>query len=251
MKQLSICNLCFSYPNKTILQDISFEAKSGEILAIAGANGAGKSTLFKLILGILQPQKGEILYQNLSLAKLSQQSRAQHIAYLAQDVQIALSFSALEIVMMGFAPHLGLFEQPNNQHKEYALQWLQTLKIADLAHKNVQHLSGGQRQLVFLARALAQNTPILLLDEPDSALDIANKKLIFESLMQLADDKIILINLHDPNTIARYAHKVAMLKNATLFGFGNKTDCLTQERLSELYDTDIRVYRVGDEIFVC
>ena len=215
---------------KDILKNMHFELKSGEICAILGANGSGKSTLLRAILGLL-PYQGSIQIFGHECQALSPLKRAKILSYVPQSQRIAFPFSLLEIVMMGAFSKSAFVYRASDVKK--ALAALELLQIAHLSSQKFATLSGGQQQLGLIARALVQDCPILLLDEPVSALDMSYSFRLLEILATLRD-KTILITSHHPEQCF-IADKIAMIKNATLLCYGAPQDVLCESRIEQLY----------------
>ncbi|HZK41706.1 MAG TPA: ABC transporter ATP-binding protein, partial [Clostridia bacterium] len=168
---LDVQGVTFAYRNGRVLEDLSFKSGGGRVIGVLGANGAGKSTLFKLILGILPLQEGQIQVNGMPLDSLSARKRAQEMAYIPQAQPGVFQFSVMEVVLMGTTASFGIFGQPGSREKEAAWRALTLLGIQDFAHRPFDQLSGGEQQLVLIARAVAQDAPILIMDEPCASLD--------------------------------------------------------------------------------
>lgn len=216
--------------NKEILHHINFELKSGEICAILGANGSGKSTLLRAILGLL-PYRGSIQIFGQECQELSPLKRSKILSYVPQSQRIVFPFSLLDIVMMGAFSKSAFVYRADDVKK--ALTALELLQIAHLASQKFATLSGGQQQLGLIARALVQDCPILLLDEPVSALDMSYSFRLLEILATLRD-KTILITSHHPEQCF-IADKIAMIKDATLLCCGAPRDVLCESRIEQVY----------------
>lgn len=211
---------------------ISFDMYKGEIICLLGPNGSGKSTLLKSILGYYNA-KGEILLNGTNIAKLSVKSRAKIISYVPQSHQLAFPYSVFDVVLMGRFSHAPfLYAQAD---KDIATQALNTLKIAHLANQTYSLLSGGQKQLVLIARALAQNSEIILLDEPVSALDLSHCFGLLEILKGL--NKSIILTSHHPEQCF-IAHKVAMIRQGALVCFDTTNKALVESNINALYGID-------------
>jgi iron complex transport system ATP-binding protein len=241
---LHVKNLCFSYTtSSSAIQDISFVAKEGEITAILGPNGAGKSTLFHLILGTLKAHSGEIQTQDTSLMGLSLAKRARHISYVPQEWHSPFNYTTLDVVLMGLSPKLGLFSQPSKSDIQKANDILTLLGITHLGERGIGELSGGERQMALLGRALMQDTPILLLDEPTSHLDLKNQMKILSILEHLAKTTklCIVVTLHDPNLASQYANRIVAIKKGKVYHSGNVQEMMDKQRLEGLYDHPIEL----------
>lgn len=239
-------NLRFAWSaGPPLLTDISFTLRPGIPLVLLGPNGTGKTTLLRCLLGLERLQSGRVLVRGQNLAALSAAEAARLIAYVPQATAAAFAFRAIDIVLMGRTPHLGFMASPTRTDHAAAAAAMVRLAIADLADRAFDELSGGERQLVLVARALAQGSPILVLDEPCASLDIANQMRIIAILRALAaDGYAILLTTHLPDHAFLLAGEVAMLKHSRLLGPAPPAELLTAETLETLYATPIELLRV-------
>ncbi len=244
---LSLHHVWFSYPNgsKDVLRDISLEVHPGTANAVLGPNGAGKSTLLHLILGLYPPQRGEIRIGGRPLTAHSRQSLSRQIALVPQREHIPFDFRVLEYVLLGRTPYLDFLQMPGPEDIQAARRALERVGIADLADRRVSALSGGEHQLVLIARAVAQETPILLLDEPTAHLDLANKRRILSLLGSLAaQGTAILFTTHDPDTALAVADTCILMRAGHILHQGSVDDVLTTEKLTQTYETPLHVLSV-------
>jgi ABC-type Mn2+/Zn2+ transport system ATPase subunit len=228
-----------SHGTQYALEDVSFEIERGEQIAVVGPNGAGKSTLFKLIVGVLKPSRGQVLMCG------HEPDKHTCIAYVPQRSQIDWSFPATveDVVMMGRVGRMGLFSRPRRRDRDYVQASLTRVDAARLAKKQIGELSGGQQQRVFIARALAQEAELLLLDEPLSGLDVPSQQAIFEILASLRPDGVtVLVATHDLNLAAERFDRV-MLLNKRIVAFDRGPAVLTEENLLAAYGGHI--HRIG------
>ncbi len=237
---LEIKNLKFGYDNKNnsnnILNDISFKVGKGELCGIFGPNGVGKSTLFKCIIGFLKPKHGELTINNKNILKMPVEEIAKLIAYVPQEHKSPFPYLVKEVVLMGRTPHLGGVFGPKKSDIEKAIESMEIIGISNLANKPYTDLSGGQRQLVLLARALTQETELMILDEPTSALDFRNQLKIWSMLKKLTKRGMsIIVSVHDPNHMLWFCDKVAILKEGKIISNGTPESALTEKVLNELY----------------
>ena len=239
-------NLRFAWPTgPPLFAGLSFTLRPGIPLVLLGPNGTGKTTLLRCLLGLERLQSGRVLLDGRDLATLTAAKAARHIAYVPQATAAAFAFRAIDIVLMGRTPHLGFMASPTRTDHAAAAAAMVRLAIAHLAGRAFDELSGGERQLVLVARALAQGSPILMLDEPCASLDIANQMRIIAILRALAaDGYAILLTTHLPDHAFLLAGEVAMLKNARLLGPAPPAELLTAETLEVLYATPIDLLKI-------
>lgn len=239
---LKVENLSFRYGKRDILRNISFEAGSGVVLGLLGPNGTGKTTLLKCISKILTPLHGECYVNNEKIYHLTAQQRAKLVAYVPQSVSNIFPIRVIDAVMMGRMPFVRF--NPKEKDKEFVFSILKRLELEEFAFQNVNELSGGERQRVWIARSIAQQPKLLLLDEPTSSLDLKNQKHTLQMIRQLAEQErlTVVISIHDLNLAAMFCDQFLMVKNCGLFAFGKEDAVITQENVREVYgvDTDIR-----------
>lgn len=237
-------NLSVHYNGAAALEGISCAIYAGEQVAVVGPNGAGKSTLFKAIVGLLRPSAGEFRFFGAPAAE------AGLIAYVPQRSQVDWRFpvSVADVVMMGRIGRVGLFRQPGARDRVIVAEALELVHMHHLARRQIGELSGGQQQRVFLARALAQEARILLLDEPLSGLDIRSQELLLQTLDDLRNREVtVLTALHDLQLAARHFDRV-MLLNHRLVGFGMANEVFTPARLVEAYGSHLHLSVTQDGI---
>jgi iron complex transport system ATP-binding protein len=245
---LKIEGLTVSYGARRVLRDVALEVKSGEVTALIGPNGAGKSTLVRAVSGVIPVVEGHITVGATSrrpydLITLPPMARARHLAVVPQAVSLPPAFTVWETVLMGRTPYLNFLGQTSAKDEELVRLALQKVDALDLAERRVGELSGGEGQRVLLARALAQSTPILLLDEPTSNLDLHYQVTFMELVRGLAHNEslAVLIALHDLNLAARYADWIALLVDGEIKASGTPHQVLTPERISEAYHLSVTV----------
>jgi len=233
------------YSGRTVLHSVSLEVAAGELLAIVGPNGAGKSTLLRVLAGTLPADVGQVELYGRPLRQFDRKALAQNLAIVAQENLVAFSFSVMEIILMGRAPHLGPFHLETAHDIAIAVEALRRFDLIDLAARPIHELSGGERKRVFLARALAQEPRIMLLDEPTAFLDLRHVADIFGSFRRLCRDRnmSVVATLHDLNVAALYADRVLILKSGHVAGCGPAELIFTDERLKSVYEVDITVMR--------
>ena len=233
---IEVKNLRFCYGARPVIGDVSFTAEKGELLAVLGPNGVGKSTLFRCLLGFLKPVSGEILVDGKELGAYSRRELAKKLAYIPQSHTPAFDHTVLDSVLMGMTAQLGVFEQPGQAQREKALQMLRALGMEKLADRGCMKISGGERQLMLLARALVQDASMLIMDEPTANLDYGNSCRVMERVKKLGQNGYtIIFSTHDPNQAFSYATKVLALKDGGVMAVGAPEAVLTQAVLSRLY----------------
>jgi iron complex transport system ATP-binding protein len=233
------------YGSTAVLHGISLEVARGELLAIVGPNGAGKSTLLRILGGAMRPWHGTVELVGISLEAFERRALARRLAFVGQENPVAFSFSVLEVVLMGRAPHLGSFQFESRRDIALAREALDRFGLLGLATRSIQELSGGERRRVFLARALAQEPMIAMLDEPTAHIDLRHVAEIFNRFAELRAERglTLVATLHDLNAAAIYADRVLLLKDGVSMGLGRPHEVLTEEKLREVYETDVYVGR--------
>jgi len=239
---ITVEGLKFSYNGSPLLEGIDLTVSEGEILAIVGPNGSGKTTLLKNVSGILSPEVGSIYLDMTRLPELSMTELARYLAVVEQEREIGFDFTVREIVALGRLPHRGRFARETRTDKEWIGRAMELTNVAPFAKRSIRELSGGEKQRVFLAMALAQNPRVLLLDEPTTYLDINHQIQIMEIVRQQAAAGLtVLIAIHDLNLAAQYADRVAILHRGRLLAVGRPTDVLTEVNIKQAFQTDVAV----------
>jgi iron complex transport system ATP-binding protein len=240
---LALSHLSAAYGQRPILRDITLTLKAGEVLALVGPNGAGKSTLIKVISGVLSPRAGRAQLDGRDLTHLAPLERAKRVAVVPQMARLPAGFTVGEIVLMGRAPHLPLWANESARDCEVAWQAMRRAQIETLVDRRAEGLSGGEQQRVVLARALAQQPRVLLLDEPTAHLDLKHQIAVLDLVRSLAvnENLAVLLTLHDLNQAARYADRVALLHNGALTACDAPQAVLTAERLSAIYGVPVAI----------
>lgn len=241
---VELVDVCFRHPGGPLraVDGVSLELRRGEVLGLVGPNAAGKSTLSRLACGLFAPESGEILLEGAPLASLSRRARARALSFLSQTQPSELPFTAREVALMGRAPHLGLWalEAPRDHAiAEAALDEMDVLRLAD---RHLSQLSGGERQRVFLARVLAQEAKVLVLDEPTVALDLSHQVLLAQAVRKRAQaGGAALLVLHDLGLAAAACDRLALLVGGRLEALGTPKEVLSPERLARAYGTAVDV----------
>ncbi len=238
--KLKVKGICFRYGSREVLRDVELEAKAGEILTIIGPNGAGKSTLLRCINRILKPYLGTVFLDGKELSRLKAQERAQVVGYVPQASGEVFPSTVFETVLMGRKPHLSWGVGRGDLEVVGAV--LQRLGLMDLAERYLSELSGGEKQKVLIARALAQEPEVLLLDEPISNLDVKHQLEVLEMVRDVArQGKCVLMVMHDLNMAARFSDQLLMLKNGIVFAAGDPRSVLTPENIRAVYEVEAMI----------
>lgn len=253
--KLEVSSVSFTYGEKNVLDDISFTAGDGEVIAVLGPNGVGKSTLFKCILGFLKPQKGSITVDGTKIAELTDRERARMLAYIPQSFAAVFNHTVLDTVMMGSASRLSLFDMPGEEDRRKAEDLLSQMGIASLGERGTKKISGGERQLMLLARSLMQDARILIMDEPTASLDFANSHRVMRKVRDLSKDGYtIIFSTHSPSLAALYSTSIIALRDGRILRKGPVSEIMTSDLLSSLYSFPINTASVtvdGEEHFIC
>ncbi len=233
-------DLAFGYRGHSVGRGVSLAVAAGEVLALLGPNGGGKTTLLKTLLGLLPPQAGAVVLDGRDLATIPVRERARLVAYVPQSHQGTFAFTAFDMVLMGRTAHGGLFARPGARDRAVAAVMLERLGIAHLSDRPVTMISGGERQLVLVARALAQEPRFIVLDEPTASLDFGNQGKVMRQIRGLAADGLgLLFTTHDPNQALGHADRVALLRNGGVMAVGPVGEMLSRERLATLYGAPV------------
>ena len=251
-KLFEVKNISFSYNEEEIFSDISFSIEKGDILCILGPNGTGKTTLIKCLNGLHEIDSGEISINGKNIKNLSLKEVSRHIGYIPQSHVPSFPFKVFDVVLMGRAPYLNLTDSPKSEDVEIAMDALKTLGIEYLKDKEYTNLSGGERQLVFLARVLCQKPDILILDEPTSHLDFGNQIKLLEIVDNLAKSGLsIIMSSHFPDHAFLSSTKVAIMRNKKFIDFGTPNRVVTEENLKKAYSIDVRLIELDDNRKIC
>lgn len=234
---------CFSYPGREIFRELSLSLEEGEILALIGPNSSGKTTLLKLMDGLLQPQRGKVFLDGEELDRLSRSRVAKRVAVVPQETEVPFSFTVAEIVLMGRAPYLGRFGWETRKDLDIAREAMALTDVAELEKRLFAELSQGEKQRVSMARALAQEPKVILLDEPASHLDINHQVEMHELIRRLNLEKnLTVLNIsHDLNLAAEYSHRMALLHRGSIYALGTPSTVITEENIRRVYETTVMV----------
>jgi iron complex transport system ATP-binding protein len=250
---ITVSGLSFGYngAKRSILQDMALTIPGGTITAILGPNGSGKTTLLRLLLGVLRPQQGSIQLAGRPQGSYTRREMGRLIGLVPQDEHIPFDFSILEYVLMGRAPYLGTLATPGADDHQAAAEALRTTGLADMRHRPLPNLSGGERQLAVVARALAQQPQVLLMDEPTAHLDLGNKGRLLAIMRDLVTRGVtVVLTTHDPNLAASVASYTVLMRQGEVLEAGPPEATLTGPKLSAIYDVPVQVFQVDGKRIV-
>ena len=250
--RISIKDISFGYTDEIILKNISFDISSGEIATILGPNGSGKSTLIRLMLGFLKPINGSIEVEGSDITRISSKELALKIAYVPQIHKTAFPYNVTDIVLMGSIPHKSFFFKYSKADLTIAYEAMERLSILHLAERPYTEISGGERQLTIIARALAQGSGTFIMDEPASGLDYGNQLRLLEEIVKLSSEGYTFIkSSHSPEHVLWIADRVIMIKNGRVMADGKPEDIVTSENLYSLYGVNVTIEKVNGSLGVC
>lgn len=237
---LQVEKLSFAYDKHQVLEDVSFSLEQGEFLSVLGPNGVGKSTLFRCILGLLSTYQGHIYADKEDLRKMPRKEMARRIAYIPQIHRPTFGYTVLDTVLMGTTRQVSVFSQPGKAQIAQAMDALERVGAAHLSERDFTYLSGGEQQLVLVARAIAQQAEILVMDEPTSALDYGNQLRILELVRALSQEGYgVLLSTHNPQHALTFATCILALSGGKIAALGKPEEVLTQGLVSQLYGVNV------------
>lgn len=250
---IKVSNLSFSYGSRLILDDVNFEVKDNQFLSILGPNGVGKSTLFRCILGLLPGYTGEILVDGKSTRDIGIKRMAELIAHVPQQHNPAFNFSVYDMVLMGTSVQVSSVSTPGRKQMIMADAALERVGILHLKDRGFNQISGGERQLVLIARALVQQAKILIFDEPTANLDFGNQVRIMNRMKELAGEGYTIIqSTHNPDQTFLFSDAVMAMKDGKVLNYGDPKNVFTSELINTLYGVDVKIEHLyGDKARVC
>lgn len=235
------------YNSTNIIKDINFNINNGEILFVIGPNGSGKTTLFRSILGILKLNSGSIKINDVNICDMSKKELSKYISYIPQYHNPVFSYKVIDVVLMGRLGYISTFSQPKNDDFNIALSALNKVNMAHLANRYYNELSGGQRQLVLIARAICQSAKIFILDEPIANLDYKNQRIMLNIIQELADDGyIIIMSTHSLEYSCNKNNKVLLLNDGNMIAFGKIEEIINSYNLEKVYGIEMDVIKIND-----
>ena len=250
---IEVKDLSFSYGDHAVLHNISFSVGKGEFLSILGPNGVGKSTLFRCVLGLLSGYTGTVTVDGTDARSFSIREAAKHIAYIPQSSRPVFNYSVFDIVLMGTTSGLSPFRSPSRSDSERCAWALEKVGIAHLSQRCFHRLSGGEQQLVMIARALVQNAPCLMLDEPTANLDFGNQLLVLEQARALAREGYTVIQTtHHPEQSYLFSDRILAIQNGQVLIEGTPPEVLTEQTMRALYGVDVEIVSLyQDKARIC
>ena len=242
----SLSHMTCGYHNKPVLTNVSFSVETGDILCILGPNGVGKTTLFKSMLGLLSPLSGTLTLDGEDISRWSNRKKAQYIGYIPQSHTPPFPYTVLQVVVMGRVSRLGLFASPGKGDYAAAEQALEALELLPLRDRIYTELSGGERQMVLIARAIAQQPQVLLMDEPTANLDYGNQARVLSQIRRLARrGMIVVMTTHSPDHAFLCSSKVALIERGSRVSFGDADQIVTEQNLRRAYGIPVGILNGG------
>ncbi|MGZ3568938.1 MAG: ABC transporter ATP-binding protein [Thermodesulfobacteriota bacterium] len=242
---IEVNSISFRYHDDWVLEDVSFRAERGEFVGLIGPNGSGKTTLLKILYGLLTPQKGEILFELVPIKKMERADIAKRIAVVAQETHLLFPFSVLETVLMGRSPYLGHLMFENEKDLEIAKKAMEWTKIVPFSERHMDELSGGERKRVFIARALAQEPEVILLDEPTASLDIQHQIDFLDLILTLNRERglTIIMASHDINIASEFCDRLILLQRGRIYQMGTPEQVITKDNIETVYGCEVWIDR--------
>ena len=245
-------NLEFGFAGFKVGEDVNLSIRAGEVVCLLGPNGSGKTTLFRTLLGLLDPLGGKIFVNSKSINQLKRRELASRVAYVPQAHSATFPFRVRDIVLMGRTSHRGIFSAPNSVDASISMSALSTLGIEDLAEREYTRISGGQRQLVLVARALAQSSPLIIMDEPTASLDYGNQVRVLAEVRNLARRGLgVMLSTHSPDHAFAVASRVLLLNDGRIEHEGSPETVLNPEQLRRVYQVEVAVEKLSSGQTVC
>ena len=250
---MNVNNLCFSYGDHEVLKSVSFDTEYGEFISVLGPNGVGKSTLFRCILGLMKPDSGSVLVNGEDIHTMSAGELSRRMAYIPQSHHPLFNFSVMDMVLMGTTSQMNRYASPGKAQEKLALDALERMGIMHLKDRGCANISGGERQLVLIARAIAQQAKILVMDEPSANLDFGNKIRVMQTVKGLTKDGYTIIqSTHDPDQAYFYSDKILALYDGRVLAWGTPQETVCNDVISTLYNVDVDVCSMhSDNVRVC
>lgn len=251
--RLRVDDLHFSYGSHEVLKGISFHVEDAGFVSLLGPNGAGKSTLFRCMLGLLTPASGSVHICGRDIRNMPASELSHRVAYIPQSHSPVFNFSVFDMVLMGTTSQLSPFATPGREQREIAEAAMERVGIAHLRDRGCGNISGGERQLALIARAIAQQAKILVMDEPSASLDYGNKLRVMEIVKKLTSDGYTVIqSTHDPDQAYLYSDQILALYDGKILADGTPRDTISSDLISKLYSVDVQVCSMHEDgVRVC
>ena len=240
---IEVKSVCFRYHKDWVLQDVSFRVEKGEFIGLIGPNGSGKTTLLKVLYRLLSPQNGEVLFELVPLKRMDRKDIAKRIGVVAQETHLLFPFSVMEIVLMGRSPYLGHLMFESGKDLEIARKAMEWTEILPFSERPIDELSGGERKRVFIARALAQEPEVILLDEPTANLDIHHQIDFLDLILTLNRERglTIIMASHDMNIASEFCDRLILLQEGRIYKIGTPNEVITKENIERVYGCEVWV----------
>jgi len=245
---IDVQGVCFGYASRPVLRDVTFQVPRGGLMAVAGPNGVGKTTLVRLLAGLIKPQGGRIVIEGASVGSYTARQLARKVAVVRQDIIPSFAYTVYETVMMGRTCHFGPMGFESEADRRAVAEAMRWTELEGLEQRRLTQLSGGERQRVYIARALAQETPVMLLDEPTSNLDMRHGVRLFELLgrLQREQGKTIMTISHDLNLAARYCDAMLLLGGAGRYEYGSIAEVFRADKIGAAFGVEVMQGRLGE-----
>jgi len=245
-------NITFGYSGKTVLHDVSFSIRKGEIVSLLGPNGCGKTTLIKVLLGLYRLKSGKVRFEGREISSINQKAFARCIAYVPQVHRAPFAYRVLDVVLMGRMPHKTFFARYNAHDVSLARKALEKLSISHLEDRPYTEISGGERQLALIARAMTQGAHTFVFDEPANGLDYGNQIRLLEELISLSREGYTFVkSTHFPDHALWVANRVIMLKQGSIIANGTSDETVTSQNLYSLYGREVDIHNLKESFKVC
>jgi len=240
---IEVQSVSFRYHKEWVLQDVSFQVRKGAFIGLIGPNGSGKTTLLKILYRLLSPQQGEVFFEHVPLKRMSRADIAKKVAVVAQETHLLFPFSVMEIVLTGRSPYLGHLMFERERDLEIAKKAMAWTEILPFAERPIDELSGGERKRVFIARALAQEPEVILLDEPTANLDIHYQIDFLNLILTLNREKglTIIMASHDMNIASEFCDRLILLQKGKIYKMGIPKEVITQTNIEQVYGCEVWV----------
>ncbi|MDO5100508.1 MAG: ABC transporter ATP-binding protein [Eubacteriales bacterium] len=242
---LTVEELSFAYRTKQVLKNVNLKLQTGQMICVLGENGSGKTTLFRCLMGLLQPQNGRIFYDDMNIKHMSERKLATQVAYIPQSHIPIFNFLTEDVVMMGAASRIGLFQAPGERERKRAKRLMECIGIEHLIGCGYAEISGGERQLVLIARALLSGAKILIMDEPTANLDYGNQQQIVSTMLSLCEKGYsVLVSIHHPQQVLDMDTDSLILHQGQVLAMGKTREVVTAELLSKVYHYPIAIEEI-------